>query len=148
MIRSYGFTLLELLVVLGLLAMVYALVPPMLNAGGSMAELKAGARQVAAGLRSARSRAIVSREEAVLRVDVEARNFSITGDKKIRRLPHQAQIRVFTAEGEVQNASNAAIRFYPDGGSTGGRVTLTMGQRELHVDVDWLTGQIEILDAQ
>lgn len=145
--RPSGFTLLELLVVLALLAMTYALIPPMFNVGGSTAELKAGARQVAAGLRNARSQAITSRDEATLTLDVEARSFRISGDGKTRSLPRQAQIGVFTAQGEVLDASTAAIRFYPDGSSTGGRVTLAMGERKFHIDVDWLTGQVEILDT-
>lgn len=145
--RHSGFTLLEMLVVLALLAMVYALIPPMIAVGGSTTELKAGARQVAAGLRKARSQAIVSRGEATLTLDVEARSFRLSGDDKPRNLPRQAQIGVYTAQGEVVDANTAAIRFYPDGSSTGGRVTLAMDERKFHVDVDWLTGQVEILDT-
>lgn len=145
--RHNGFTLLELLVVLALLAMTYALIPPMFSLGGSTAELKAGARQVAAGLRKARSQAIVSRSETTLTLNVESRNFVLSGDDKPRILPHQAEINVYTAQGEVVDANNAAIRFYPDGSSTGGRVTLAMGERKYLIDVDWLTGQTEILDT-
>lgn len=145
--RHNGFTLLELLVVLALLAMTYALVPPMFSLGGSTAELKAGARQVAAGLRKARSQAIVSRSEATLTLNVESRSFVLSGDDKPRILPRQAEIGVYTAQGEVLDANNAAIRFYPDGSSTGGRVTLAMGERKYLIDVDWLTGQTEILDT-
>ena len=145
--RHSGFTLLELLVVLALLAMSYALIPPMFSVGGSTAELKAGARQVAAGLRKARSQAVVSRDESTLTLNVESRSFLLSGDAKPRMLPRQAEISVFTDQGEVVDASTAAIRFYPDGSSTGGRVTLAMGERKFHIDVDWLTGQVEILDT-
>lgn len=71
----------------------------------------------------------------------------MSGDDKPRILPHQAEIGVYTAQGEVVDANNAAIRFYPDGSSTGGRVTLAMGERKYLIDVDWLTGQTEILDT-
>ena len=145
--RHNGFTLLELLVVLALLALTYALIPPMFAIGGSTTELKAGARQVAAGLRKARSQAIISRSEATLTLNVESRSFLLSGDDKPRILPRQAEIGVYTAQGEVVDANTAAIRFYPDGSSTGGRVTLAMGERKFHIDVDWLTGQVEILDT-
>ena len=145
--RQSGFTLLELLVVLVLLALSYALIPPMFSIGGSTAELKAGARQVAAGLRKARSQAIVSRDETTLTLNVESRSFLLSGDAKPRSLPRQAEINVFTDQGEVVDADTASIRFYPDGSSTGGRITLAMGERKFHIDVDWLTGQVEILDT-
>lgn len=142
-----GFTLLEILVVLALMVMIYALVPPIFSAGGSTTELKASARQVAAGLRKARSIAIVRREDAVLTVDVEARRFSLTGDTKTYALPQTSQLTVYTAESEVAADNTGAIRFYPDGSSTGGRITLAQGERKFYVDVDWLSGQVEILDS-
>lgn len=142
-----GFTLLEILVVLALMVMIYALVPPIFSAGGSTTELKASARQVAAGLRKARSVAIVRREDALLTVDVEARRFSLTGDTKTYALPKSSQLSVYTAESEVAADKTGAIRFYPDGSSTGGRITLAQGERKFHVDVDWLSGQVEILDG-
>ena len=37
-----------------------------------------------------------------------------------------------------------AIRFYPDGSSTGGRITVASGERKYLVDVDWLTGRVSI----
>jgi general secretion pathway protein H len=142
-----GFTLLEVLVVLALLAMAYALVPPMFAVGGSTTELKAGARQLAAGLRRAHSQAISGKTETALSIDVEAREFRLDGDKKVYALPREAQLTVFTAESEVAEDKTGAIRFYPDGSSTGGRVTLALGDRKFLVDVDWLTGRVEILDA-
>ena len=38
-----------------------------------------------------------------------------------------------------------SIRFYPDGGSNGGRITLGAGDLKYEVDVDWLTGRVAIV---
>ena len=38
------------------------------------------------------------------------------------------------------------IRFYSDGSSTGGRITVASGERKYLVDVDWLTGRVSIGD--
>ena len=38
------------------------------------------------------------------------------------------------------------LRFVPDGGSNGGRITVASGARKFDVDVDWLTGRVAILD--
>jgi general secretion pathway protein H len=35
-----------------------------------------------------------------------------------------------------------SILFFPDGGSTGGRLTLATGDRRRLIAVDWLTGRV------
>lgn len=143
--RRRGFTLLEILVVLALMSLMYALVPPLFSAGGTT-ELRAAARQLAAGLRKARGHAIASREEATLTVDVEKRRFKVAGDVREYALPASADLKVFTAQSEVVREDVATIRFYPDGSSTGGAVTVARGETKFRVDVDWLTGNVAILD--
>ena len=39
------------------------------------------------------------------------------------------------------------ITFYPDGSSTGGRVTLRDEDNGYVVDVDWLTGRIDVRET-
>ena len=38
------------------------------------------------------------------------------------------------------------MRFFADGGSNGGRVTLAAGERKFDIDIDWLTGRVAIQD--
>ena len=61
-------------------------------------------------------------------------------------LPKELDLKVYTAQTEVSSESKAAIRFYPDGSSTGGRITVASGERKYVVDVDWLTGRVSIGD--
>lgn len=141
-----GFTLIELLVVMVIMVLAYGMTAPMISAGVSGAELKAAARQIAAGLRKARSEAVVRKDEVALTVDVEQRQFQLGGDKRIYRFPQKVDVSLFTAQSELMDAKTGAIRFYPDGSSTGGRVTLSRGERKYRVDVDWMTGRVKILD--
>jgi general secretion pathway protein H len=141
-----GFTLIELLVVLVIMSMAYTLASPMISSGVSGTELKASARQLAAGLRKARSEAIAHRREAVMTVDVEARHFQLTGESRVYRLPKSVAIQLFTAKSELVSGNAGAIRFFPDGGSTGGRITVSSHERKYDVDINWLTGQVAILD--
>ena len=129
-----------------IMGMAYALASPMVFSGVSGTELKASARQVAAGLRKARSDAVAHRREAVLTVDVEGRQFKLSGDPRVYHLPKSVAIKLFTAQSELVNTSSGAIRFFPDGGSTGGRVSLSSHERNYDVDINWLTGQVAILD--
>lgn len=138
-----GFTLLELLVVLALAALIIALVPPMLSRGMPGVELKAAARDVAAGLREARSRSLAGNAEVLFTVDVESRSFAVAGGRS-RRLPGRLTLSLYTAERELVDSQVGSIRFFPDGSSTGGGVRLSSESGGYDVTVDWLTGQVAI----
>lgn len=140
-----GFTLLELLLVLLILGVAYGLAAPMLTDGSMGLELKAAARQVAAGLRATRSMAINRRTESVLTIDVENRTFQVDDDPKLHGFHKKLEVSLFTARSELQKETTGSIRFFPDGSSTGGRITMSAGQEKLSVDVDWLTGRVTIL---
>jgi general secretion pathway protein H len=138
--------MLELLVVLAIMALAAAFVLPLFGSGVSTTELKGAARQVAAGLRLARSEAVATRQETRLLLDLEQRTMRVERDPRVLALPRELEMKLFTAEKDLVDAKEGAIRFYPDGGSNGGRVTLASGERRYDVDVDWLTGRVAILD--
>lgn len=141
-----AFTLLELLVVLALAAILMALVPPLLQGGVSSAELKGTARKLAAALKYVRSQAITHHQEAVLTLDLERRYFMITGKKRQYPIPDNLEISLVTARSELDTERVGKIRFFPDGTSTGGRITVAQGKSKYGIDVNWLTGQVVILD--
>lgn len=145
-VYSDGVTLLELLIVLSIMAIVAALVLPMFGGGVSTGELKGAARQVAAGLRLARSEALATRQETRVVLDLEQRTFHVDRDPRLIALPRQIELKLFTAQSDLVSDKVGAIRFFPDGGSNGGRVTLAVGERKYDVDVDWLTGRVAILN--
>ena len=141
-----GFTIIELLVVMVIMALAYTLASPMISSGVSGAELKASARQIAAGLRKARSDAISRRQESVLTLDLATRQFQLSGDQRVYRLPSSVAVKVFTAQSELVGGTAGSIRFFPDGGSTGGRISLSANARNYDVDINWLTGQVVIIE--
>ena len=141
-----GFTLLELMVVLVIMVAVYALAGPLISAGMPGTELKGAARQLAAGLRKARSYAVTQKEEAVLTIDVEQHRFEVSGDKRNYILPAKLDISLFTAQSELLRDKVGRIRFFPDGSSTGGSITVGAADRKYHVNIDWLTGQVAVVD--
>ena len=98
---------------------------------------------MASGLRTAqapRSR----RRDALLTIDMESREYITTGEHEVHKLPGNIDLKLFTAQTEVTSEHSGSIRFYPDGSSTGGRVTVESGERKYLVDVDWLTGRVAI----
>lgn len=141
-----GFTILEVLVVLVIAVGAYALLLGVPFRGASSGDLKAAARTLASGLRQAQSTAMVTRRDALLTLDVEAREFQVPGDPMVRRVSDKVDLKLYTAQTEVASERKGSIRFYPDGSSSGGRITVSSGERKYLVDVDWLTGRVSIGD--
>ena len=141
--RQEGFTLLEIIVVLAIGAMIYTLLLGMPFGGATSSDLKAAARTLASGLRQAQTLAITSRKDALLTLDVEAREFHV-GDNEPHRVSDKVELKLYTAQSEVASERLGSIRFYPDGSSTGGRITVAGGERKYLVDVDWITGRVSI----
>jgi general secretion pathway protein H len=140
-----GFTLLEVLIVLVLLALIAAVSAPMLSKGLGRAEAKGSAQDVAAALRRARSEAVLRNADVVLTVDVNQRSVRIDG-AETRSLPAALKIELFTAQTEQVSDDTGNIRFFPDGSSTGGEIVLADGRSKFHVQVDWLTGRVSVID--
>ena len=104
------------------------------------------ARQLASGLRLARSEAVAQRRETFLVIDLAGRRFKVDRDAREYPLPKNIELKLYTAQKDLVDEKTGSIRFYPDGGSNGGRITLGAGERKYEVDVDWLTGRVAILD--
>ena len=145
-IRDHGVTLLELLIVLMLMALIAGIAIPMFGGGVSSSDLKSAAREVAAGLRFARDQAIAQRAESLLELNLQGRTFRVPPDPRTHRLPERLDLKLYTAQRDLVDEKIGAIRFFADGGSNGGRVTLASGERKYDVDVDWLTGRVSILE--
>lgn len=144
---SGGFTLLEVLLVVVLIALSYTLLPRMFGSGVSGTELKSNVRAVAAGLRLARETAINTRAEAILSIDTERRVFTVTSDERPHALHEKIELKLFTSQADVISETTGSFRFYPDGTSNGGRVTIAAGEREFAIDIDWLTGRVTVNDS-
>lgn len=139
-----GFTLVELLVVLVIIGLVLGLVSTSLSRSVSGAELRAAARNLAASLRYTRTQAILKKQEQVFEVDTEKRSYSAPGREEVV-LPEGMDVVLTTARSELTSETVGGIRFFPDGGSTGGHVDLVTRGREYRVNVAWLTGDTELV---
>jgi general secretion pathway protein H len=142
--RCAGFTLLEVMIVLALAAIIYAVVLGGPMGKASAADLKAAARSLASGLRTAQTTAMATRRDALLTLDLDSREYLATGEGQSHKLPDNIDVKLDTAQTEVISEKRGSIRFYPDGSSTGGRITVASGERKYLVDVDWLTGRVSI----
>ncbi len=138
-----GFSLVELLLVMTLVGVVLAV------AGGTIAgnldsvKVKRASNDLVSALRYTRGRAVVSREEKTLDFNVETLTYQAP-DRQPVTLPEDMTVQLRTATSDILDNSTGRIRFFPDGSSTGGRITLIAGQREWRVNVGWLTGEVTV----
>jgi general secretion pathway protein H len=139
-----GFTLIELLVVLAIIGLLMVALPGFLLRDNAVFDLDRSTKKVAESLRSVRSAAIIGNREQVLRIDVERRQFLTPEAKAPVQLPAGVGIGFITARQERLDQSVGQIRFFPDGSSTGGRITLAVDDSQSAIDIDWLTGVISI----
>jgi general secretion pathway protein H len=139
-----GFTLVELLVVLALMGLALTVASPLIANALPGTQMRASARDVATGLRYARSLAISSNADVTFDVDVEARRFAVSPSRRSGSFPKDAEIVLTTARSELFGSEGGSIRFFPDGTSTGGGVEIVRDGRRFLVTVDWLTGRVVI----
>lgn len=137
-----GFTLVELLVVLALLALAYGMAAPSLGRAIGSGEMHVAARELAAALREARAAAVGGGRAVRFVVDGAAGAYG-TGQQR-RAVPRGIEIAAEVPDSRRLSARVAAIDFFPDGASTGGRVVLAQrgGGASVAVAVDWLTGRV------
>ena len=144
--RCRGITLIELLVVMAILALTLVVMAPMVMRGSAGVGLAAAARNVAAGLRLARSEAVSQNREVTFELDVAQRSYRVAGATHNFDESGSLSVELFTARSEQLGSERGAIRFFPDGGSTGGGVTIGNDSREFRILVDWLTGKVSIVE--
>ncbi len=144
--KTGGFTLVELMVVLVIVGLLLTLAPVAFQSAVPSLQVKTAAQELAAVMRATRSRAIKENREHVVQVDVEGSRYRGGRADQEEVLDPDIDISLLTAESELDEDGGGRIRFYPDGTSTGGRVSLTLDGTTYHVVVDWLTGRIQVAD--
>ena len=141
-----GFTLVELLVVLLIMSVLLVAAPIAFDRVLPGLQLRSDARNVASVLREARAQAIRANREATVTVDVAERTYHLGDDGTLQRFSEGVTVTLKTAESELLGPDVGRIRFFPDGTSTGGLVSLDRGGRKYNIAVDWLYGRVQIVE--
>jgi general secretion pathway protein H len=139
-----GFTLIELVVVLGILAVTAAIAMPSLSRPAGDATLIATARQIASGMRIAQGSAIRDNADRVLTVDLASRRFWVAGVTAPASIASGIVVDIALPERELVTASKARMRFHPDGSASGGSIILRAAGRSIVVELDWMTGHANL----
>jgi len=138
-----GFTLLELIVTLAVLALAAAVVTPAIGRGTAALQARAEVAGFAATLRHARERAISAQRTYRVLVDSEGHRVAIvaapaaSNDKEVR------ETRAFSPRLTIDTSHGGAeVTFDPRGLASGADFKLTSGGIVYRVTVDRLTGRV------
>ncbi|MBX8545451.1 prepilin-type N-terminal cleavage/methylation domain-containing protein [Pseudomonas cichorii] len=137
-VANRGFTLMEMLVVLVLMSIAVGLVGFGLQQGLSAASERRAVGDMVEALRATRVRAIVTGQPARTVFDLRKMTFKAPG-KRVQHWPENLQVNMQTGAD-----LGSAVEFYPDGGSSGGNLTLVNGDRRWRIDIGWLTGSVQV----
>ena len=150
--RPRGFSLLEMLMVLVLVAAATLLAMAAFGGGMRGLQFRSAAKDLAAQMRFTRAVAISSGEPQDFVVDPGARRWRGANGRS-GSLPDVGEV-VFTGASTSQfpeiadDEHSGVVRFFPDGAATGGRVRLLVNDGGWDVDVAWLTGEVRLHRVQ
>lgn len=142
---SSGFTLLELILAISIAALVVGVSAPSMQRLYESSQYRGAVNDVVSALSLSRYEAIRSGKNADVSFSPNLGQIARAG--KTTQLPEPVNIEVLSAaELNVDNAG--VIRFYPNGGSSGGFVTLShKNGMSVSVTVDWLLGKVSLCKA-
>ncbi|HRP73672.1 MAG TPA: GspH/FimT family pseudopilin [Luteimonas sp.] len=138
-----GFSLLEILLVMALIAATGLLAAGVLTGGFDRMLLRSSAKEVAAQLRFTRAQAIATGTPQRFTIDPAARTWTGAKDRG-GQLPESLGVHFIGAREVRPSPGTGAIVFFGDGASTGGRVQLSLRDAAWDINVAWLTGEVTL----
>ena len=136
-----GFTLLELLVVLVIIALSATAVMSIGRSSLESARVRSFLVEAEAMFRDARTAAIETHAQTAVMIDEKGRRLSMSDGSRMLELPKGVSLNAKVAvpkEGEIPS-----VRFFPSGGSTGGQLTFAFRGRSYGLRINWLTGRAD-----
>jgi general secretion pathway protein H len=142
---EHGFALLEIVCVLAIIALLVAIILPILPRATSAARLEAYAFDTAALLKADREAAIRRRTQVRTQIDAPSRIVGSGATGRQLRLPDDVVVEALLASRCGDQPAGFAIVFFASGMSCGGVIAMRRPGSGYQVRVNWLTGGVEVV---
>src|SRR5262245_12819223 len=139
-----GFSLLEVVCVVAIIAMLAAVVMPRMPLGTSRPRLEAYAIETASLLKADRNVAIRRSVPIVTEVSAMARRIRSGATGQVVKIPDDVAFQAILPQRCNERPALSTISFFPSGMSCGGAVVLTRYGVGYEVRVNWMTGGIVV----
>ena len=136
---NLGFTLLELIIVIFLIALILGISTVFFANALPSGKFNATVRDLASSIRYARSLAQTEGAEQSVIIDIDSRNYGIEG-KPSKPFPPDVGIKVIAPFSEAIVSGSYSFHFNPSGGSDGGEIVLWNAKKTVHVVLDPVVG--------
>jgi len=136
-----GFTLLELLVVLVILALSATAVMSIGRSSLESARVRSFLVEAEAMFREARTTAIENHTQTAVMIDAKGRRLSLADGGRVLEMPRGLSLDAKVAV--PKDGGLPVIRFFPSGASTGGQLTFNFRGRNYDLRINWLTGRAD-----
>ena len=142
---SAGFTLIEVVCVLAIIAMLAAILLPAVTGNTSRQRLEGYAVEAAALLNADQESARRKHRDVATVIDAPARIIRSGASGWTVRVPSDVTLQALLASRCRDRAAGFAIHHLPSGMSCGGVVTMTRPGVGFRISVNWLTGGAEVV---
>lgn len=143
--RQNGFTLIEAVCVLAIVALLATIALPAMPIGTTQSRLAGYAVEVATVLKTDRNTAIRRGETVSTSLSSTSRIVSSGGGGGVVRLPPDVALDAILAEHCGGRTAGSTIDFFPSGASCGGTIAIARQGAGFQIRVNWLTGGVEIV---
>jgi general secretion pathway protein H len=143
--REAGFTLIEIVCVLAIIALLASVVLPAFPRATSRPRLEAYALEVAAILTADRSAAIRRHTEIATVLDAGANAIRSGAGGRSARFPRDVVFNALLAQTCNGRDGGSTIAFFANGMSCGGSIGVRRGNVGFEIRVNWLTGGVEVV---
>ena len=133
-----------MIVVIAIMGLTLALIGLKLQPVSPATHARAAAQEISGALRAARSQALMSNRSVDFTLDLFPPSYRLSGQVP-KLLPGDINLGLFAGRNLVNSPNQGSIRFDPDGGSSGGRVSINGGGQIWLVGIDWLSGRVSIV---